>query len=98
MPIKWSAVQVEQAMNEVETRVDEAQLFLEQAIVAVQKARRIPDLPAYVDHRLTRLEADIRDRYARLKADVESVRDAIPDGAIEAEKSQSRHGDQQSLI
>lgn len=98
MPIKWSAVQVDQAMSEVEARLDEAQLFLEQATVAVQKARRIPDLPSYADHRLSRLEADIRDRYARLKADVESVRDAIPDGAIEAEKAQFRHGDQQSLI
>ena len=98
MPIKWSAVQVDRAMNEVEARVDEAQLFLEQAIVAVQKARRIPDLPSYVDHRLSRLESDIRDRYTRLKADVESIRDAIPDGAIEAEQEQSRHGQQQSLI
>ena len=98
MPIRWSAVQVDQAMNEVEARLDEAQLFLEQAQVAVQKARGIPDLPTYVNHRLVRLEADIRDRYARLKADVKSIRDAIPDGAIEAEQAQSRHGQQQSLI
>ena len=27
MPIKWSAVKVDQAMNEVEARLDEAQLF-----------------------------------------------------------------------
>jgi hypothetical protein len=98
MPIKWSAVQVDQAMSEVEARLDEAQLFLEQAIVAVQKARRIPDLPSYVDHRLSRLEADIRDRYARLKADVQSIRENIPDGAIEAEQARFRHGDQRSLI
>ena len=98
MPIKWSAVQVDQAMNEVEARLDEAQLFLEQAQVAVQKARRIPDLPSYMGDRLARLESDIRDRYARLKADVKSIREAIPDGAIEAEQAQSRHGDQQSLI
>ena len=35
MPIKWSAVKVDEAMNEVEARLDEAQLFLEQAVVVV---------------------------------------------------------------
>ena len=98
MPIKWSAVKVDQAMNEVEARLEEAQLFLEQAVVAVQRARRIPDLPSYVDNRLARLELDIRERYSRLKADVESIRDTIPDGAIEVELHQSRHGRQPSLI
>jgi hypothetical protein len=98
IPIKWSAVKVDQAMNEVEARLDEAQLFLEQAVVAVQRARRIPDLPSYVDNRLARLELDIRERYSRLKADVESIRDTIPDGAIEVELHQSRHGRQPSLI
>ncbi|MBN2099072.1 MAG: hypothetical protein JW753_05685 [Dehalococcoidia bacterium] len=98
MPMKWSAVQVDQAMNEVEARLDEAQLYLEQAQVAVEKARRIPDLPSYMGDRLARVESDIRGSYTRLKADVESVRDAIPDGAIEEEQAQSRHGDQQSLM
>ena len=98
MPIKWSAVKVDQAMNEVEARLDEAQIFLEQTVVVVQGARRIPDLPSYVDNRLARLELDIRERYSRLKADVESIRDTIPDGAIEVELHQSRHGQQPSLI
>jgi hypothetical protein len=98
MPIKWSAVKVDQAMNEVEARLDEAQIFLEQALVVVQRARRIPDVPSYVDHRLARLELDIRERHSRLKADVESIRDTIPDGAIEVELHQSSHGRQPSLI
>jgi len=98
MPIRWSAVKVNQAMNEVEARMDEAQIFLEQAAVAVQGARRIPALPSYIDHRLARLELEIRERYSRLKAGVQSIRGTIPDGAVEAELQQSRHGQQESLI
>ncbi|MDM8001075.1 MAG: hypothetical protein QUS33_14095 [Dehalococcoidia bacterium] len=40
MPIRWSAVQVDQAMNEVEARMDEAQLFL--CLHGLGNGRRTP--------------------------------------------------------
>ena len=98
MPIKWSAVRISQAMDEVEAQLNLAQSFMDEAQAMVQEARRTPDLAGYIDQRLARLEFDIKDRFGRLKAAIESVRKAIPEGAIEAERGSGRHGTTQSLI
>ena len=98
MPIKWSAVRVSQAMDEVEAQLNLAQSFIDEALAKVQEARRIPNLASYVDDRLARVQSDIVDKFGRLKAGVASVRAAIPEGAIEAEREAGKHGTTQSLI
>ncbi len=98
MPIKWSAVRVSQAMDEVEAQLSLSQSFIDEALAKVQEARRIPHLTGYVDDRLGRIEFDIKERFGRLKAGIESVRKAIPEGAIEAERESDKHGTTQLLI
>ena len=98
MPIKWSAVRVSEAMDEVELQLTCAQPFIDQAIAKVQEARRIPNLAGYMDDRLARVEWDIKEKFNRIKAGIESVRKAIPEGAIEEERERLKHGSQQSLI
>jgi hypothetical protein len=98
MPIKWSALKVKEAMDEVELQLTCAQPFLDEAVAKVQEARRIPNLAGYMDDRLARVEFDIKERFNRVKAGVEAVRKAIPEGAIEAERESVKHGSQQSLI
>ena len=98
MPIKWSALRVNEVMDEVELQLTCAQPFIDQALAKVQEARRIPNLAGYMDDRLARVEWDIKERFNRIKAGVESVRKAIPEGAIEAEQASLKHGNQQSLI
>ena len=98
MPIKWSALRVKEAMDEVELQLTCAQPFLDEAVAKVQEARRIPNLAGYMDDRLARVEFDIKERFNRVKAGVEAVRKAIPEGAIEAERESVKHGSQQSLI
>jgi len=98
MPIKWSAVRVSQAMDEVEAQLSLAQSFIDEALIKVQEARRIPNLASYIDQRLARLELDIKDRFGCLKAGVDNIRAAIPEGAIEAEHESGKHGTTQSLI
>ena len=97
MPIKWSAVKVSEAMEEVEHQVSLTEPFLGEARGRVEAARQIADLPQYIDQYLVRLITEIG-RIDYVKAAIEAVRKAIPDGAIEAEQDRIRHGSQQSLI
>ena len=98
MPIKWSALRVKEAMDEVELQLTCAQPFLDQAVVKIKEARRIPNLAGYMDDRLGRVEFDIRERLNRIKDGIQSVRKAIPEGAIQAERESTKHGRTQSLI
>jgi len=97
MPIKWSAVKVNEAMDDVERQINLAESFLAEAKVKAEIARKIADLPQYVDQRLIRLICDI-ERIDNVKSSIEAVRKSIPDGAIEAERERLKNGSQQSLI
>jgi len=97
MPIKWSAVKVDEAMNDVERQINLAESFLAEAKVKTEAAKAIADLPQYVDQRLIRLICDI-ERINNVRSSIEAVLKSIPDGAIEAEREHIKNGSQQSLI
>jgi hypothetical protein len=97
VPIKWSAVKVNEAMDEVEHQINLAEAFLSEAKTKAEAARRIDSLPQYVEQRLARLISDI-ERIDNMKRDVNAVRKSIPDGAIEAERERLKKGNQQPLI
>ena len=97
MPIKWSAVKVSEAMDEVEAQVLLADQFIAEAKTKVEAAKKIPDLPQYMEHRLSRL-TDQLDRMDYIKSAIETVRKDIPDGAMETEQESSKHGSTQSLM
>jgi len=97
MPIKWSAVKVDEAMNDVERQINLAESFLAEAKVKTEAAKAIADLPQYVDQRLIRLICDI-ERINNVRSSIETVLKSIPDGAIEAEREHIKNGSQQSLI
>ena len=106
MPIKWSALKVNEAMDMVEEYVNQAVEPLEQARIVAREARNIPNLPQYVDQHLLRIIGEI-DRViggsqwepvGRLKAGIQSVRESLPDGAVEDEKKRLESGSQLSLV
>ena len=97
MPIKWSALKVSEAMDMVEEFIKEADLPLEQAKIVATEARRIANLPQYLDQRLIRLISDIK-RIDYVEASIKAVRNDIPHGAIEAEQKALEYGSQQSLV
>ncbi len=97
MPIKWSAVKVSEAMDEVEKQVNLAEAFFIEAKEKAGVARNIANLPDYMSDRLRRLISDI-ERIDYVKGAIQATRNAIPDGAIEAERERARHGNTQSLI
>ena len=70
------------------------------------EARNIPNLPQYVDQHLLRIIGGI-DRAiggsrwepeGRLKAGIQSVRESLPDGAVEEERKRIENGRQLSLV
>ena len=106
MPIKWSPLMVSEAMDMVEEYVNHAVEPLEQARIVAQEARNIPNLPQYVDRHLVRIIGEI-DRaiggsqwepVGCLKAGIQSVRESLPDGAIDEEKKRLESGSQLALV
>ena len=97
MPIKWSAIKVSEAMDEVEQQVLLADQFIAEAKVKAQAAKRISNLPQYMEHHLNRL-IDQLERMEYIKGAITSVHEDIPDGAIEAEQKVASYGSQQSLV
>ena len=96
MSIKWSAVKVSEAMDEVEQQVLLANQFIAEAKTKAEAAKRIGNLPQYMEHRISRL-IDQLERLEYIKGAITAIRNDIPDGAIEEEQKQSKYGSQQSL-
>lgn len=97
MPIKWSAVKVSEAMDEVEKQVILAESFFSEAKAKAREARNIANLPGYLDDRLRRLISEI-ERIDYVKGAIKAIRSAIPDGAIEAEQEKLKYGSRRSLM
>jgi len=106
MPVKWSALKVNEAMDMVEEFVEQAVEPLEQARIVASEARNIPNLPQYIDQHLVRIIGEIDraiggsqwDPVGRLKAGIQSARESLPDGAVEDEKKRLESGSQLSLV
>jgi len=97
MPIKWSAVKVNEAMDEVKKQVFFADQFIAEAKVKAEEAKKIANLPQYVEQHVNRLIYQI-ERMEEVKNAIKSVRKDIPDGAIEAERNAGKHGQTRSMM
>jgi hypothetical protein len=110
MPIKWNALMVSQAMSTVEEYVNQAIEPLEQAKLVATEARKIQNLPGYIDQHLVRLISEIeritggvwpwnQQPYpGNVRAAISSVRESIPSGMVEAERQKLDSGKQLSLV
>ena len=106
MPIKWNALLVSDAVDMVEEFVSQAVEPLEQARTVACEARKIPNLPQYIDQHLLRIISEI-DRtiggsewepVGRIMAGIEGIRKDLPAGSVEEERDSARHGTTSSLI
>jgi len=93
MPIRWSALAVSEAMDEVEELARKAEPFLAEAEARVRKATGIINLPEYMSQRFQRLIYIIEYRQNILTS-IAKIRENIPEGVIEADRQARR---QQSL-
>ena len=106
MPIRWSALKVSEAADKIEEHFNQAVEPLEQARTVAQEARKIDNLPQYIDQDLTRIISEI-DRViggsqwepvGRIRAGVKAIRDDIPSGAVEQDQVNQKYGSTQSLV
>ncbi|MGD0780283.1 MAG: hypothetical protein ABR954_05845 [Dehalococcoidales bacterium] len=106
MPIKWSPLRVIEAMDMVEEYISQSIEPLEQARIIAREAMDIPNLPQYVTQHLLRIIGEI-DRaiggsqwepVGRLKAGIQSVRESLPNGAVDEERKKLESGSQPSLM
>jgi hypothetical protein len=106
VPIRWSALKVSEAADKIEKLVNQAAPPLEQARVVAREALNLPNLPQYIEQDFNRIIGEI-DRtiggtrwepIGRIRAGVESTRKDIPDGAIENERNDAKHGTTNSLV
>ena len=97
MPIKWSVLQVSEAMDMVEEYVSQAAEPLEQAKIVTTEALKIANLPQYVSERLVILTGNI-ERIDDIKRSIQKVRDSLPDGAIDEERKRIVTGSQLSMV
>lgn len=87
MPIRWSALEVSQGLDEVEAELAQAKPFIDRAMAKMEKIRSLPHLPQYMDERLMRLDYEIGQKlWLRIADAIKGIRDRIPEGAIEAER------------
>jgi hypothetical protein len=79
---------------------------LEQARIVAREARKLPNLPQYVDWDFGRIIGEI-DRAiggsqfeprGRIRAGLESLRKDLPEGSIKAEQDSARHGTTPALV
>lgn len=110
MPIKWNALMVNEAMDMVEEYVNQAIEPLEQAKLVATEARKIPNLPGYIDQHLSRLIGEIervtggispwnqQPHPGNVRSAIISVRESIPSGTVEAERQKVNSGKQLSLV
>ena len=89
MPVRWSALELAEAMDEVEKLVTEAEPFLAEAETKAGKATSIAYLPQYLSQRLHRLIYTIEYRQA-IRDAIARIRQSIPEGAVEVERQSGK--------
>jgi len=100
MPIRWNTLKVSEAADMMEEFINQAAEPLEQVRIVAQEARKIDNLPQYVDQVFIRIIGEI-DRaiggsqwepVGLLKAGIEAVRKSLPSKAVEADQKRAKHG------
>ena len=96
MAIKWSALKVSEAMDEVEHQVCLADSFIAEARDKTEQARNIANLPEYMHRRLIRV-VTLLERMESVKGAIKAVRDDIPEQDLAEERELAQYGSQPGL-
>lgn len=105
MSIKWSALKLNDAMDMVEECINQAVEPLEQVRIIAREARNIANLPLQIDRHLFRIIVEIdrviggseSEQMGRLKAEIQSVRESLPDRPTEDDIKRPESGSQLRL-
>jgi len=98
MPIKWSALKVSEAVDEVEELMNSIRPTLWRMREKAQELRRIPNLPGYIDQPTASMTFKVDNFNSYMKGYIERIRERIPKDALKDERKALEYGRQQSLI
>ena len=98
MPIKWSALKVSEAVDEIEELMNSIRPTLWQMREKAEELREIPNLPGYIDQPTASMTFKVDNFNTYMKGYIERIRDRIPKDALEDERKALEYGRQQSLI
>ena len=92
MPIKWSAVQVSNKVDELEELVQSIRPTLWRIREKAEELRRIPNLPGYIDQPAVMITDRVERFNDHMKGYVERIRNLIPKEALGEERKVSAYG------
>jgi len=98
VPIKWSAVKVSEATDELDQLVDALGMSLALIREKAKDIRQIPNIPGYIDDPTASMTWKVANFYEYLKGYIERMRQRIPADALEKERKALEYGNQQSLM
>ena len=111
VPIKWSALKVSEATDEIEKLLDQAAEPLKQAQIFAREAREIPNLPQYITQGFNSILSEIervtggehnwgsQEHYeGSIKRAIERLRSDIPKDALKADQVSQKYGSQSVLV
>lgn len=96
-PLKRSVLMVSEAMDMVEEFTSEAAELLEQAKIVAAEARKIANIPHYLNERLVCLITDI-ERMDWVRIAIRDVRESLDNGAVNNEGKRIERGGKLSLV
>ena len=86
MPIKWNALQVSEGLDRIDELLTEADSYLSQASRIAGETAGIPRLPQYLSYKISKLRRQLTDTRLSFHADVKSIRENIPEDALQRQK------------
>ena len=110
MPIKWSASKVSEAAGKIEELISQAAEPLEQARIVALEARKIENLPQYIEQGLNSILAEIErvtggevswskeHQDGSIKRAIDRLRDDIPKDALKADQVSQKYGSTPALV
>ena len=110
VPIKWSALKVSEAADKIEELINQAAEPLEQARNVAKEAKKLPNLPQYIEQGLNSILAEIErvtggevswskeHQDGSIKRAIDRLRDDIPKDGIQSDQASQKYGSTQALV
>ena len=86
MPVRWSPLAVNDAMNQVDQEVSKIVMPLQRAREIALEAGKLPQLPEYLKWKISRLAESLEGAHSALDYRVRSIRDELPHDQLAAER------------
>jgi len=85
-------------MDKVEAQVNLAESFLQEAYRLAKESLSIPNLPQYMESRLSQVKDAAGGAVEKMRDTIDSVRKDLPEKELAKDKARTAHGNQPSLM